>query len=132
VSPADSLICLPYIVAMSQKSTENRRVGNLENQGLSSSFWPITQGIRYCWRTQKCRNLCIPHAFLEVKKAEEMSPRKSTLGTLKGVSKQYRESFLRTNAEKVLYFRTLIKPDSKRSLAHRYKLSNCYWRSIIA
>src|SRR5215475_2948915 len=43
----------------------------------------------YCWRTQKCRNLCIPHAFLEGKKAEEMSPRKSTLGTLKGVRQQY-------------------------------------------
>jgi hypothetical protein len=23
----------------------------------------------HCWRTQKCQNLCVPHAFLEGKKA---------------------------------------------------------------
>jgi hypothetical protein len=27
--------------------------------------------MNYCWRTQKCRNLCIPHAFLEGKTAED-------------------------------------------------------------
>jgi transposase len=25
----------------------------------------------YCWRTQRCRNLCVPHTFLEGKKAGE-------------------------------------------------------------
>src|SRR5262249_10592312 len=35
------------------------------------------------WRTQKCRNLCIPHAFFEGKKAGETFPRKSTPRTLK-------------------------------------------------
>src|SRR5215470_6974394 len=39
--------------------------------------------MRYCWRTQKCRNVCIPHAFFEGRKAEETSPRKSTLRPLK-------------------------------------------------
>src|SRR5262245_60950429 len=38
----------------------------------------------YCWRTQKCRNLCVPHAFFEGKKAGETFPRKSTPRTLKG------------------------------------------------
>jgi restriction system protein len=37
----------------------------------------------YCWRTQKCRNLCVPHACFEGKKAGETSPRKSTPRTLK-------------------------------------------------
>src|SRR5438477_11898190 len=37
----------------------------------------------YCWRTRKCRNLCIPHAFLEGKKAWETYARKSTARTLK-------------------------------------------------
>src|SRR5882724_8086377 len=35
----------------------------------------------YCWRTQKCRNLCIPHAFLEGKKAWETCARKSSSRT---------------------------------------------------
>src|SRR5215216_2229609 len=43
----------------------------------------------YCWRIQKCRNLCIPHAFFEGKKAGETSPRKSTPRTLKEVGQQY-------------------------------------------
>src|SRR5687767_10762292 len=47
----------------------------------------ITGG--YCWSTPKCRNMCVPHAFLEGKKAEETSPRKSTPRTLKGVDQQY-------------------------------------------
>src|SRR5947209_8676203 len=41
----------------------------------------ITPG--YCWRTPKCRNLRIPHAFLEGQKAGKTSPRKSTPRTLK-------------------------------------------------
>jgi transposase len=43
----------------------------------------------YCWRTQKCRNLCVRHAFFEGKKAGETSPRKSTARTLKEVRQQY-------------------------------------------
>src|SRR6266487_903807 len=43
----------------------------------------VIRGIGYCWRTQKCRNLCIPHAFLEGKKAWETDARKSTARTLK-------------------------------------------------
>jgi hypothetical protein len=39
--------------------------------------------VGYCWPTPKCRNLCVPHAFLEGKKAGETSPRKSTPRTLK-------------------------------------------------
>src|SRR2546426_10556066 len=37
----------------------------------------------YCWRTQKCRNLCTPHVFLEGKKAWVTGARKSTPRTLK-------------------------------------------------
>jgi hypothetical protein len=29
----------------------------------------ISNTLGYCWRTQKCRKLCIPHAILEGKKA---------------------------------------------------------------
>jgi hypothetical protein len=43
----------------------------------------------YCWPTPKCRNLCGPYAFLEGKKAEKTSPRKSTPRTLKEVGQQY-------------------------------------------
>ena len=45
-----------------------------------------------CWRTQKCQKLCVPHAFLEGKKAGETFP-KSTLRTLKGVRQQYPSLF---------------------------------------
>src|SRR6266436_2913608 len=37
----------------------------------------------YCWPTPKCRNMCVPHAFLEGKKAGETYVRKSTSRTLK-------------------------------------------------
>ncbi len=37
----------------------------------------------YCWRTQKCRKLCIPHGILEGKKAWKTYARKSTARTLK-------------------------------------------------
>src|SRR4030095_9026053 len=40
-------------------------------------------------------------------------------------------SLLITNGDKAWYCRTLTKPDSERPLSHRYKLSICYWRSII-
>src|SRR5437763_9997685 len=43
----------------------------------------------YCWRTQKCRNVCIPHAFFEGKKAWETCARKSTSRTLKEIRQQY-------------------------------------------
>src|SRR5438132_4127810 len=43
----------------------------------------------YCWRTRKGRNLCIPHAFLEGKKAWETYARKSTTRTLKLIRQQY-------------------------------------------
>jgi hypothetical protein len=43
----------------------------------------------YCWPTPKCQNLCVQHAFLEGKKAEETSPRRSTSRTLKWVGQQY-------------------------------------------
>jgi hypothetical protein len=33
----------------------------------------------YCWPTPKCRNMCVPHVFLEGKKAEETSSRKVLL-----------------------------------------------------
>src|SRR6266516_526531 len=52
---------------------------------------PITGG--YCWRTQKCRNVCIPHAFQEGKKARETYARKSTARTLKEIRQQYPEGF---------------------------------------
>jgi hypothetical protein len=45
--------------------------------------------MRYCWSTPKCRNLGVQYAFLEGKKAEETSPRKSTLRTLRQVDQQY-------------------------------------------
>src|SRR2546427_211478 len=45
--------------------------------------------VGYCWRTQKCRSLCIPHAFLEGKKAGEAYASKSSPGTLKKVRQQY-------------------------------------------
>src|SRR5262249_803769 len=34
---------------------------------------------RYGWQTQKCRNLCIPHAFLEGKKAWKLTQEKVLL-----------------------------------------------------
>jgi hypothetical protein len=37
----------------------------------------------YCWPTQKCRNGCLQHAFLEGKKAGETCIRRSTARTLK-------------------------------------------------
>jgi hypothetical protein len=37
----------------------------------------------YCWPTPKCRNLCVHHAFVEGKKVETTSLRKSTPRTLK-------------------------------------------------
>src|SRR5215475_1218243 len=43
--------------------------------------------VGYCWRTRKCRNLSSPHAFLEGKKAEETSQRKSTARTLNSILK---------------------------------------------
>src|SRR5262249_43206567 len=47
----------------------------------------------YCWRTQKCRNWCVPHAFLEGKKAWETCSRKGTPRTLKYIRQQYRDVF---------------------------------------
>jgi hypothetical protein len=47
----------------------------------------LTSG--YCWPTPTCRNLCVHYAFFEGKKAEEISPRKSTPRTLKEVGQQY-------------------------------------------
>ena len=41
------------------------------------------KSVGYCWRTQKCRNLCIPYAFFEGQKAWETRARKSTARTLK-------------------------------------------------
>ena len=43
--------------------------------------WRKTVG--YCWRTQKCRNVGLQHAFFEEKKAGETCARKSTSRTLK-------------------------------------------------
>jgi hypothetical protein len=43
----------------------------------------------YCWRAQKCRNVCVPHAFFEGTKAGETSPRNRTSRTLKEVRQQY-------------------------------------------
>src|SRR6266481_8605016 len=44
----------------------------------------------YGWRTQKCRNMCIPYTFFEGKKAGKTSPRKDTPRTLEQVRQQYR------------------------------------------
>src|SRR5215813_10165189 len=35
----------------------------------------LSKIIGYCWRTPHCRNGCIPHAFVEGKKAGETVPR---------------------------------------------------------
>jgi hypothetical protein len=43
--------------------------------------------------TPKCRNLCVQHAFVEGKKVEKTSLRKSTPRTLKEVDQQYTEVF---------------------------------------
>jgi hypothetical protein len=58
--------------------------------------WPSGGGLQpvdltggYCWPTPKYRNGYVQHAFLEGKKAEETSPRKSTPRTLKEVGQQY-------------------------------------------
>ena len=48
---------------------------------------------RYCWRTQKCRNMCVPHTFVEGKKAGKTCPRIGTPRTLKGVRQQYQGDF---------------------------------------
>jgi hypothetical protein len=52
---------------------------------------PITGG--YCWPTPQDRNWCAQPAFFEGKKAEEISPRKSTPRTLKEVDQQYPGGF---------------------------------------
>src|SRR5207245_9781096 len=33
------------------------------------AFSLSSQPLGYCWRTQKCRNFCLTHAFLEVQEA---------------------------------------------------------------
>ena len=63
------------------------------NRGTETHVFIHTYGGRkspgYCWRTQKCRSLSVPHAFFEGKKDGETFPRKSTPRTLKGVRQQY-------------------------------------------
>jgi hypothetical protein len=49
----------------------------------------VQQTPGYCWPTPTCRNLCMHHAFIEGKKADAISPRKSTPRTLKWVGQQY-------------------------------------------
>jgi hypothetical protein len=60
-------------------------IGRVYDRGMDRV--DLTGG--YCWSTSKRRNMCVQHAFLEGKKAEETSPRKSTPRTLKGVDQQY-------------------------------------------
>jgi hypothetical protein len=40
-----------------------------ETYGNATRLVPTQQG--YCWRIQKCCNLCVQHAFTEGKKAEK-------------------------------------------------------------
>src|SRR5215471_11197313 len=47
----------------------------------------------YCWRIQKCRNVCIPYACFEGKKAWKTCARKSTSRTLKEIRQQYPPDF---------------------------------------
>src|SRR5262245_31703965 len=59
--------------------------GRYDDEGVISLRQRVVNGMQsegrivsqkrggYCWRTQKCRNLCISHAFFEGKKAEETS-----------------------------------------------------------
>ena len=56
---------------------------------------------RYCWRTQKCRNVCLPHAFFEGQKAWETCARKGTARTLKEIRQQYSLVFPRQNLRRV-------------------------------
>src|SRR5438067_13448078 len=54
----------------------DRKMPVKKGQGASGFLSHLTDG--YCWRTQKCRNLFVPHAFFEGKKAWETCARKST------------------------------------------------------
>src|SRR5205823_4577246 len=52
------------------------RVSAHIGRGYGAQFGVIEQSGGYCWRTRKYRNLCIPHAFLEGKKAWETYAKK--------------------------------------------------------
>jgi hypothetical protein len=56
---------------------------NLVLNNLWVGFYLSHKTPGYCWRTPKCRNVCIPHACLEGKNAWETDARKSTSRTLK-------------------------------------------------
>ena len=66
-------------------------------QRVSVQDWVLEMGCTacidltggYCWSTPRCRNLGVQDAVSEGKKAEETSPRKSTLRTLRQVDQQY-------------------------------------------
>jgi transposase-like protein len=63
-----------------------------EGMGLNAAartFDKSKNTIRYCWRTPKCRIVCVPHAFFEGKNAEGTDTRKSTSRTWKEVGQQY-------------------------------------------
>jgi hypothetical protein len=79
----------------------NLRFG--DNVWFSKMLESDQRGVRitpgYYWRTQKGRNLCVPHAFFEGKKAGETSPRKSTPRTLKEVDQRYPPVFLVAHSE---------------------------------
>jgi hypothetical protein len=84
-APPRCPLLLSVYGASSSTITVIAYISNTKNE--NSYAMHITGG--YCWRTQKCRNLCVRHAFFEGKKAGETSPRKSTARTLKEVRQQY-------------------------------------------
>ena len=64
-----------------QGNTRKRKLQPLRIRGMGSEMSEKTTG--YCWRTQKCRNLCIPHAFFEGQKSMGNCTKKVTSRTLK-------------------------------------------------
>jgi hypothetical protein len=96
-----------------------RRVGSVWTVRGQESFAAATGGTlspkttRYCWRTHKCRNLWIPHAFFEGKKAWETCAMKGTFRTLKQIRQQYPNLF----------------QESFEQADHRWNSENCCYTS---
>ena len=79
-------VCLVTRDSERQRQEDIRSFRTMPRDLLAMRAWLQTQE---CWRTQKCRNWCVPHACCEGKKAGETSPRESALSTLKEVGPPY-------------------------------------------
>ena len=70
-------------------SAATPRPCQIQGKALARPLEVLHNTFGYCWRTQKCRNVCIPHAFFEGQKAWETCARISTSRTSKEIRQQY-------------------------------------------